>query len=64
MITIIELYRIIEQKEMRIILLEKQNKDLIDKLIEKIESENFSNYTYEEVIEMLEDLKFTINKNN
>ena len=64
MITIIELYRIIEQKEMRIILLEKQNKDLIDKLIEKIESENFSNYTYEEVIEMLEDLKFTINKTN
>ena len=34
----------------------------IDKLIEKIESENFSNYSYEEVIEMLEDLKFTINK--
>jgi len=30
----------------------------IDKLIEKIESENFSNYTYQEVIEMLEDLKF------
>ena len=30
----------------------------INKLIEKIESENFSNYTYQEVIEMLEDLKF------
>ena len=37
----------------------------IDKLIEKIESENFSNYTYQEVIEMLEDLKFKQkNENN
>ena len=29
----------------------------IDKLIAKIESENIIYYTYEEVIEMLEDLK-------
>ena len=32
----------------------------IDKLIEKIENETFNIYTYEEVIEMLEDLKHSI----
>ena len=29
----------------------------IDKLIQKIENETFNIYTYEEVIEMLEELK-------
>ena len=32
----------------------------IDKLIAKIENETFQLYTYEEVIEMLEDLKHNI----
>ena len=32
----------------------------IDKLIEKIENESFNIYTYEEVIEMLEDLKINM----
>jgi len=32
----------------------------IDKLIAKIESETIICYTYEEIIEMLEDLKFKI----
>lgn len=34
----------------------------IDKLIEKIENETFQIYTYEEVIEMLEDLKMMLQK--
>lgn len=32
----------------------------IDKLIAKIESETIVHYTYEEVIEMLEDLKINM----
>ncbi len=34
----------------------------IDKLIAKIENETFQLYTYEEVIEMLEDLKMMLQK--
>ena len=36
----------------------------IDKLIQKIESETFNIYTYEEVIEMLEELKHSIFNRN
>jgi hypothetical protein len=32
----------------------------IDKLIAKIESESIIHYTYEEIIEMLEDLKHNL----
>lgn len=35
----------------------------INKLIEKIQNETFELYTYEEVIEMLEDLKMMLKKN-
>jgi hypothetical protein len=36
----------------------------IDKLIAKIESETIMNYTYEEIIEMLEDLKHNLFNRN
>jgi hypothetical protein len=36
----------------------------IDKLIAKIESETIIHYTYEEIIEMLEDLKHSIFNRN
>ncbi len=36
----------------------------IDKLIAKIESETVMHYTYEEIIEMLEDLKHSIFNHN
>lgn len=36
---------------------------LINDLIDKIESETFSIYTYEEVLDMLEDLKHDVKHN-
>jgi len=41
--------------------MEKVNKE-IDKLIIKIEEDSMSHYTYEEVLDMLKDLQFTINE--